>query len=297
MKKYTNICKEEISLKCALGESPVWDSDSQTLNFVDINSNILFRYKDQKFCKPYYTSNELNAVCLSNFFDNLLLTNKNSISSFNFSSRKFDYIKHNYCETINNRFNESKVDSRGRLWFASMDKNEIRPTGALWSYEHLEKKFVKHFDGFVIGNGIDWNLDDTKMYFTDSVNGIIYTFDYDPDYGILGERKVFAKIDPSLGYPDGLTVDAEGFVWSAIWDGWCIIRFSPDGIIDRLIELDFPRPTSLAFGGKDMNKLFITSARTGLTKKEIKSAPKSGSLFSIETDFLGRQPYKFGARF
>ena len=296
MKKNDNIF-EEVSLGCALGESPVWDSVSQTLNFVDIKSNTLFRYKEKKFCKPYLINQELSAVCLSKFIDNLVLTNKSSISSFNFSSKKFNQIKQNNFEPINNRFNETKIDSKGRLWFASMDNNERLATGSLWNYDPLEKKFLKHYDEFVIGNGIDWNLDNTKMYFTDSVKRVIYAFDFDEEIGTLGERKVFAKIDPMLGYPDGLTVDSEGFVWSAIWDGWCILRFSPDGLIDRLIELDFPRPTSIAFGGKDMKKLFITSARFGLTKQEINSAPKSGSLCSIETCFLGRQPYKFGGRF
>ena len=130
------------------------------------------------------------------------------------------------------------------------------------------------------------------MYYTDSPRRVIYEFDYDLVTGGIGNRRNFVKVPKEDGVPDGLCVDSEGFVWSAHWDGWRITRYDPEGKIERVIYLPVQRPTSCAFGGREFNQLFITSAWTGLSESERKEQPLAGDLFKVSTLFKG-QPVNF----
>jgi len=141
--------------------------------------------------------------------------------------------------------------------------------------------------GIGVSNGLDWSPDGTVFYYTDSMRRTIWRFPFDPVEGTLGERSVFVALGAESGNPDGLTVDEEGFVWCAVWDGSRIIRFGPGGSIDRLVEMPVPRPTSLCFGGPDLSILYVTSARIGLSPDALAAAPLSGALFAVETGVRG----------
>ena len=141
---------------------------------------------------------------------------------------------------------------------------------------------------FVVGNGIDWSPDSTKMYFTDSVNKTIFVYDFNLDDGTIKNKSVFAKVSHRDGFPDGLTVDSQGFIWSAHWDGWRVTRYNPNGLVDMIVELPVPRPTSLAFGGPNLSSLFITSASFGLTTESINKAPLSGAIFVYNSHISGQ---------
>jgi len=142
---------------------------------------------------------------------------------------------------------------------------------------------VKKMDsGFIVGNGIDWNIESNIMYFTDSENRTIFSYDYNLESGSLSNKRVFVKVPNKHGYPDGLTVDSQDGVWSAHWDGGCVTRYFSDGSIDKVIDLPVPRPTSMTFGGENFDKLYITTASIGMTDSEIKKFPLSGSIFVID---------------
>jgi sugar lactone lactonase YvrE len=125
------------------------------------------------------------------------------------------------------------------------------------------------------------------MYFTDSGHGAIYALDFDADSGEIDNRREFARVAPKDGMPDGLAVDAQGFVWSAHWGGWRITRYDPEGRIDRVIKMPVPQVTSVAFGGAGLDQMFVTTARLGLTKDQLKEAPLSGGLFLIDAGVAG----------
>src|SRR5215469_13324536 len=116
-----------------------------------------------------------------------------------------------------------------------------------------------------VANGIAWSPDDLTMYFADSYEQTIFSFAFDPDSGSLRNRRIFAELPPGSGVPDGATVDAEGFLWSANFDGWCITRYAPDGRVDRVVRVPVQRPTSCSFGGRGFSILYATSASIGLT--------------------------------
>jgi sugar lactone lactonase YvrE len=197
------------------------------------------------------------------------------------------------AEPVGNRFNDGKCDAAGRFWAASMDDACRQPSGAIWSLAP-DGRIRRHLDGFIVGNGFGWSRDNCRMYFTDSENRRIMTYDFDLHSGEIGPGHCFAEVAPADGYPDGLTVDAEDHVWSAHWDGGRITRYRPDGSIERVVSMPVPRPTSLTFGGPGYRTLFITSARTGLTPEQLDAAPLSGALFALDTDCAGLPPARFG---
>jgi sugar lactone lactonase YvrE len=147
--------------------------------------------------------------------------------------------------------------------------------------------------GIQISNGIGWSPNHKIMYYTDSPLRVIYIYDYDLESGSITNRRNFANVPAEDGFPDGLTVDSEGFVWSAHWDGWRITRYDPEGKIERVIYLPVQRPTSCTFGGRELDQLFITSAWTGLSTTDRLEQPLAGDLFLVYADVKGQKEFKF----
>jgi len=194
-----------------------------------------------------------------------------------------------------NRFNDGKCDSRGRLWVGSLSQDGTNGAGRLWRVD-TEGMATTMIDDLDICNGIGWSPDERWFYVTDSGRGVIYTYAFDPGDGELGERRTFARIAAEDGVPDGLAVDAEGFVWSVRWDGSAVARHDPDGAVEQLVQLPVPRPTSCAFGGDELSTLYVTSARAGLSASTLAEAPASGSILAVDTSTRGSPVYPYGSR-
>ena len=159
-----------------------------------------------------------------------------------------------------NRFNDGAVDPQGRFWFGSMDLAETEPTGSFYCL-HPDMTVSSAFGGIICSNGPAWSPDGRTMYHVDSTRRIIRAYDFDPATGTVGPGRVFVSDEGESWYPDGVTVDAEGFVWNCKWDGGRIVRYAPDGTVDRVVTLPVPRPTRCAFVGPDLSTLAVTSAR------------------------------------
>ncbi|WP_295814934.1 SMP-30/gluconolactonase/LRE family protein, partial [uncultured Nitratireductor sp.] len=177
------------------------------------------------------------------------------------------------------RFNDGKYDRQGRLWVGLMNKERKKGVGILYRFDPDGTWHVID-TGFDLPNGMEWSKDGRTFYFTDSHKGEIYAYDFDPNMGEISNRRLFFGTDPKDGKPDGLTMDRTGHLLSVLFDGSAIARIAPDGSLNRLIPLPVPRPTSSAFGD-DAQTLFITTARVGLTDKQLASAPHSGALLEI----------------
>lgn len=182
------------------------------------------------------------------------------------------------------RFNDGKVDRRGRFWIGTMDRALNRPSGRLYCFDRPQH--LQAVDsGFTASNGIGWSPDDRVMYFTETYSNCIYRYDFDLETARLSNRRVFVQL--ADGHPDGLTVDAAGGVWSVLFERGCVNRYLPDGTLDRSIELPVSRPTSCIFGGPEMRTLFFTSARFSLDENQLVAEPMAGATFALEVPESG----------
>lgn len=272
--------------RAVLGEGPVWHPGERRLYFVDIKGKAVHR------CDPASGARESFALpaepgCLApRVRGGLVVALRSGLAFFDPGCGSVERIAAPEAHIPGNRFNDGKCDRRGRFFVTTMDDAETEPTGSLYClFPDLSVKRL--LSGFAIPNGIGWSPDDRIVYLTDSVNRAILAFAYDPETGDFADRRVFATVAGDAGFPDGLTVDAQGGVWSAHWGGWRVTRYDPDGNIDRVVRLPVPRPTSCAFGGAALDKLYVTSASIGLSASQLAAAPLSGGVFELDAGAVG----------
>jgi sugar lactone lactonase YvrE len=193
-----------------------------------------------------------------------------------------------------NRFNDAAVDARGRLWAGTMSTSRTPGAAALYRVERDTPPAVA-LPGATISNGLDWNLDGTRLYYVDSMTQRIDAIDFDADRGRLGKRRPFVSVEPADGLPDGLCVDADGGIWLALFGGGAIRRYRPDGRLDAHVALPVTNPTSLAFAGPGLGELYVTSARHRLSAGQLASEPLAGSLLRLRPGVSGRPTTAFDA--
>ncbi|MEQ1769898.1 MAG: SMP-30/gluconolactonase/LRE family protein [Devosia sp.] len=199
-----------------------------------------------------------------------------------------------------NRSNDGGTDAKGRFWFGTM-QNNLQPngagidilgrTGTLFSLD-AEMSLKAHETGIMISNTMCWSPDNRTLYFCDTATGTISAYDFDLDEGRISNKRPFAKFE--RGVPDGSTVDADGCLWNARWDGHCVVRFTPRGEVDMVVEVPAAKPTSLAFGGSDFSDLYITTARYGGSADELSLLPESGNLMVCRPGVTGFALPEFG---
>jgi sugar lactone lactonase YvrE len=191
-----------------------------------------------------------------------------------------------------NRLNDAKCDPAGRLWAGTMAMSEAQPDGALYRIDGdgVTERVVS---GLTVSNGLDWSPDATRMYLNDSPTRRVDVFDHDPATGAVSGRRPFARIDPGGGFPDGLTVDAEGGVWVALFAGGQVRRYSPEGTLDAVVPLPVTNVTSLTFGGPDRADLFVTTAKHHLDPAQRAAQPLAGAVFVLRPGVRGRPAGRF----
>ena len=191
-----------------------------------------------------------------------------------------------------NRLNDAKTCPGGEIWVGSMRLDASKPSGGLYRVAADGRVSRKDSD-ITVANGLDWSPDQRTFYFVDTIPGRIYAYDFETSSGALTNKRIFAEIPESEGRPDGLCVDADGGIWCAIWDGWRVNRYAPDGSLDTTIDVPVPRPTSVAFGGPNLETLYVTSARTRLPARTLAEAPLSGGIFACRPGPVGLPAGKF----
>jgi sugar lactone lactonase YvrE/DNA-binding IclR family transcriptional regulator len=271
-----------------LGESPVWHEGEQALYWVDILHPAVYRFDPGTGRNETCETGKLVSAIIPVAAGRLLVASQDGIEWLDFSSGRLTPFASPEAGIADNRLNDAKCGPDGAIWVGSMRIDASKPTGALYRIDAGGTSERKE-GGVIVSNGLGWSPDGRIFYFVDTVPGLIHAYDCNPSTGVLGTRREFAHIPVGDGRPDGLAVDAEGAVWCAIWDGWSVRRYLPDGRLDQVIELPVPRPTSVAFGGKDLSTLYITSARTRLPATTLADAPLSGGLFACRPGVAGAQ--------
>jgi L-arabinonolactonase len=192
-----------------------------------------------------------------------------------------------------NRFNDGGTDPRGRFLAGSMNKVGGGTTGTLYRLD-TDRRLTPLRSDVGISNTIAFSPDGGTLYFADTAASDLGAYAYDPESGALGARRNFTVPTDLPGFPDGSAVDAEGYLWNARWDGWCLVRFAPDGRVDRIVELPVQRPTSCAFGPPGSTTLYVTSAAFDLAPDVLARQPWAGGLLAVEVGVTGvpRPPFE-----
>jgi sugar lactone lactonase YvrE len=189
-----------------------------------------------------------------------------------------------------NRMNDGKCDPAGRYLAGTMHLDELLGRGALYRL-NSDLSVDRLITGVTISNGLAWSIDGRLMYYIDSPTQRVDAFDYDTESGELSNRRPFVHISPDIGAPDGMTLDSEGCLWVALFDGGAVHRFTPDGALETVVELPTRQITSCAFGGDRLDVLYITTARIGRSADPLD--PVAGGLFACEPGVTGLPTHYF----
>ena len=276
-----------------VGEGPLWSSENQTIYWLDIPKHLIYRYAlENEKPEVFDVGLPVGALALRES-GGIVAATKRGFAFWDCLSEDLVFLVDPEEDKPETRFNDAAVDRYGRFWAGTMsDSDPHGPHGSLYRLD--PDGSVERMDtGFAVSNGIGWSPDDKIMYFTDTMRSVIYAYDFDIDAGTLENRRSFVTVPDGEGFPDGLTVDSEGFVWSAIALGCKINRYDPDGVLEREIQVPTAFVSSCTFGGPDMDDLYITTGWEPLNDDEKLSQPFAGDLFRVSTGIKGLEEPKF----
>jgi len=286
-----------VDVKTTLGEGPVWDVEQQRLYFIDSFDGRVFRTTAEgSEIRAWDVPGKIGSMVLRKNGEGAIVSLESGFHTLDFKTGEVERIHDPEPEKTANRLNDGKADRRGRFFAGSMDTMEEGPSGALY---RLDPDFsvTKVDDGIICSNGPCFSPDDETFYFTDTWTGEIWAYDYDIETGDLSNRRTFAKVDTSGGgAADGSTVDAEGYVWNALVYDSKLVRYAPDGTVDRVIEMPVKKVTSVNFGGPNLDILYVTSMAKPPLPRFPGDGPLRGSLFAIhDLGIKGVPEPRFGA--
>jgi D-xylonolactonase len=276
-------CVWDISTE--LGEGPVWSAAERAVWFVDIKGRRIHRYDtargEGRSWEAPANPGFLAPVAGGGWLAGL----KTGLHRFDPASGGFSLFAAVEPHLPHNRLNDGYVDGRGRLWFGSMDDQEGEPTGALYRLGPRCGPVAVDWN-YIITNGPAVSPDGRTLYHTDTLARRIYAFDLDED-GAVSNRRQFAEIEDGAGYPDGPAVDAEGCVWTGLFGGWGLRRYSPSGELLAFVRFPVANVTKPAFGGDELKTIYATTAWKGLSPAERAEQPLAGGLFRLAVDVPG----------
>lgn len=275
-----------------LGEGPFYDGASRTLYWVDIIAGEAWSLKPETGATQVWTLGQPVTAVVPRRSGGLLLALAHRLVFLDPATGTQTSFAAPEAGITDNRSNEARVDPQGRFWLGTMqnnigaDEEDIPVTesqGAL--YRVLpDGSFTEMEENIGISNTLCWDEARGRLYFADSLAGTISVYDWDGATGEIANRRLFAG-PHERGVPDGSALDADGYLWNARWGGSCIIRYAPDGGIDRIIDVPVQQPTSCVFAGDDLKTLYVTSARAGLGEM---ANEWDGALLSASVDVAGQ---------
>lgn len=283
---------DRIETHNTLGECVLWNDRQQAVWWTDIHEARLYRYElQQRHLTTYPLPERLASFGFTDDDDWLICAFASGFALYQPDSQKIDWIAQPEKEFTGNRFNDGRVDRQGRFWVGSMCEHQpMKPTGSLYC---LSGRQVKKVIGDIyIANSICWSPDSSRFFFADSPRHSIHRYDFDAATGELHRPQIFSTTTPPQE-PDGSTVDAEGFLWNAVWGGSKVVRYNADGHVDRELTLPVSQPTCVAFGGADLSLLLISTAKIGLSAEQLNREPDAGNVLIYQTPYRGLPESRF----
>jgi sugar lactone lactonase YvrE len=267
----------------ALGEGPLWVPGEAALYWVDITGERFHRWEPRTGAHAVYPVGTALGVLRIRRSGGLLLGTGRGLAVWDGPKAELRVVADPEGGAPGMRFNDGAVDRRGRFWAGTMGRG---PVGHLYRLD-ADGSLQEMVAGLSTSNGIGWSPDNRTMYLTDSPLQVIWAYDFDLETGRIANRRPFVETPNEDGVPDGLTVDAEGCVWSARWSGWRVTRYDPTGRDILTLRLPVSHPTACAFGGPGLDELFITSASLTLDEAGRRAQPHAGDLFRCRPGVRG----------
>ncbi|MGJ3254305.1 MAG: SMP-30/gluconolactonase/LRE family protein [Elainellaceae cyanobacterium] len=281
-----------LTARARLGEGPIWDDHAGVLYWVDIYNHRVHQFNPQTGGDRIWDVGEVVGAIALTHGDRLIMVQRKQIAFLDLSTGHITPVTRLEEHLPDNRFNDGKCDAAGRFWFGSMCLEGKQ--GSLYRYDP-DGSLHTMATGLGISNGLGWSPDHHVFYLTDSRIQTVFAYDFDLENGAIVNPRPLIDLSAEAFAPDGLTIDADGCIWSAMWDGWCVIRFDPTGKEMERIEMPVQRPTSCTFGGANYQQLYIASASVGLSEVEIQQSFYSGDLFCLDVSMRGMPANRFGS--
>ncbi|MET8689956.1 SMP-30/gluconolactonase/LRE family protein [Streptomyces sp. NPDC004732] len=263
-----------VRAEASLGEGPTWDAATGRLIWVDILGSRVHTYDPGSGRRTVMATEQHVGAAKPRAGGGLVVNLRDGIGLYGPGGAPFTWLVRD--PVPGRRGNDAAVAPDGALWAGTMRYDEASGGGSLTRVAP-DGTVTEAADDVAVSNGTGWSPDGRLMYYVDSPTRRVDVFDYDPDAQRVLNRRPFAYVEEGAGFPDGLTVDAEGCVWVALWDGAAVRRHTPDGRLDRTVALPVRRPTACAFGGAGLRDLYITTARTGQARPH----PLAGSVLVL----------------
>ena len=282
-----------------LGEGPIWDARQNVFYWADLKRFNLFRFDLERGQTGFWPAPYQFGCFALRDKDGMIFVTDNGYEFMDPDTGEFTPIVNpEEGKGYDHCYNDGKVDPSGRFWVGSLPLAGARgeeiteSTGRLYSLD-AAGRVSDHGGGLFNSNGMGWSPDGTLMYHVDSWIHTVYVYDFEPENGAISNRKVLRTFEASDGYPDGLTVDTEGGLWIAMWDGWKVVNVDPAGRVIGNLQVPVQRPTSCCFGGEDLTRLFITSASAYLTAADLARGPLAGAIMAAEPGVRGMPDRRF----
>ena len=274
-----------------LGEGPVWDPIAGCLYFVDILRGHVHCAGASRECRTIPIGRMVGALAATDGGD-LVLAAQGGFARLDLATGHVTTIANLDGGRPDIRMNDGKCDPAGRFWAGTMALDERPNAGGLYRLDS-DGRVHTMLTGVSISNGLDWSDDGRVMYFIDSPTLAVDAFDFDARTGAIANRRTVVRIDLGVGVPDGMTLDADGCLWVALWGGGAVHRYTPAGVLDAVVAVPTTYPTSCTFGGADLRDLYITTAAVKLSARDRAEQPSAGGVFVARPGVRGRAAHRF----
>jgi sugar lactone lactonase YvrE len=275
-----------------LGEGPIWDDREQCVWWVDILGESFHRTDPVTGQDDVIPVGQMVGALGLRDRGGLVAASRDGFVGIDAASGRIERLADVEADRPSSRMNDGKVDPRGRFWAGTTDIDHRAGLGTLYRLD-ADLTVSPMLPEVTISNGLDWTADGATMYFIDTPTRRVDRFSFDPSTGSIADRTMAVSIRPRAGDPDGMTLDAEDHLWVALWDGWAVERYAPDGSLELRVEVPAAQATSCTFGGSDLDLLFITTAQKDFPAGGKPDQPHAGGLFVCRPGVRGRPAHRF----
>ncbi len=277
-----------LKIDAKLGEGAIWDAHNQKLHWVDIEGYAFNVADPETGINKTYPLPKKPGTVVPIDTENVLIAIQDGLIILNIPTGEIEYrLNTDIHLQHNQRFNDGKCDPSGRFWVGTLSMDGVQEVSSLYCVDN-DLSLQQKIEGVSISNGLTWSFDGAIMYYIDTPTSQVVQYDFDVYTGAISNKKVVVTIPKEMGYPDGMTIDSNGMLWIALWDGFGVIQCDPStGELLQKVNVPAPKAASCAFGGKNLDHLYITTASVDMTPEELEQYPLAGSLFVANVGATG----------